>query len=87
MLQPMLGFWSGLTGLPAKTASMAASEADVKQFVCNAMTIGRAVVIQAGGSSQLQKQLTRRRFEFYPVDLSEFLKAGGSAKCLVLRLQ
>ena len=62
------------------------SEADAKRFVCNAITIGRSIVLQEGFSTALKRALTRRGFRLYPVDLSEFLKAGGSAKCLVLRL-
>ena len=62
------------------------SETDAKRFACNAISVGRAIVMQAGASLKLRRQLTRRGFELYPVDVSEFLKAGGSAKCLVLRL-
>ncbi len=61
-------------------------EADAVRFACNAIAVGNAVVIQAGVSSMLRQRLARRRFTVHPVDLSEFLKAGGSAKCLVLRL-
>jgi N-dimethylarginine dimethylaminohydrolase len=46
----------------------------------------RAVVVQEGVSGALQRRLERRGFRLFPVDLSEFLKAGGAAKCLVLRL-
>ena len=62
------------------------SEADAVRFACNAIVVGRAVVMQAGASAALHRRLKRRGFEVYSVDLSEFLKAGGSAKCLVLRL-
>ena len=62
------------------------TESDAARFVCNAVTVGRSVIVQAGFSGGLRRRLTRRGFELYPVDLSEFLKAGGSAKCLVLRL-
>ena len=62
------------------------SEADAKRFVCNAIVVGRSIVMQAGASSGVTRALTRRGFRIYPVDLSEFLKAGGAAKCLVLRL-
>jgi N-dimethylarginine dimethylaminohydrolase len=61
-------------------------EADAKRFVCNAVVVGRRIVLQEGYSSALRRRLERRGFCLYPVDLSEFLKAGGSAKCLVLRL-
>src|SRR3989338_6732196 len=62
------------------------SEADAARFACNAIPIGRAVVMQAGASAALRRRMSHRRFEAHAVDLSEFLKAGGSAKCLVLRL-
>ena len=62
------------------------SEADAKRFVCNAIAVGRAIVLQEGFSTGVKRALTRRDFRLYPLDLSEFLKAGGSAKCLVLRL-
>ena len=62
------------------------TEADARRFVCNAIVVGRSIVVQTGLSMSLQRQLARRGFRLYPIDLSEFLKAGGSAKCLVLRL-
>ncbi len=75
---------------------IAVTEADAKRFVCNAIPVpapagakdgpGGRVVVQAGLSKALARRIERRRFALYPVDLSEFLKAGGSAKCLVLRL-
>ncbi len=65
---------------------IAVSEADARRFTCNAIVIGRAVVLQDGFSSALRRQLLRRDLQAHPVELSEFLKAGGSAKCLVLRL-
>ena len=65
---------------------IAVSEADAIRFACNAIVVGRAIVLQAGCSSSLRMQLDRRGWRPVPVDLSEFLKAGGAAKCLVLRL-
>jgi len=62
------------------------SEADAKRFVCNAIVIGRHVVLQEGYSAALNRTLSRRGWTPCPTDLSEFLKAGGSAKCLVLSL-
>jgi len=62
------------------------SERDAMRFVCNAIVVGRSVVLPGGFSQAVRRQLTRRGFRLYPVDLSEFLKAGGAAKCLVLRL-
>ncbi len=62
------------------------TEADAKRFVCNAIVIGKSIVMQEGASKALRQQLTRRGFRLFSLDLSEFLKAGGSAKCLVLYL-
>jgi len=63
------------------------SQADALKFCCNAIVAGRAVVLHHGISRSLRTQLARRGFRVYELDLSEFLKAGGSAKCLVLRLR
>ncbi len=65
---------------------VAVSEADATRFVCNAIALGQDLVLPAGGSARLKRQLGRRRIALHEVDLSEFLKAGGAAKCLVLRL-
>lgn len=69
---------------------IAVSEAEAKRFVCNAIVLpgrhGADLVMQAGASPRLQRQLARRGFRLHPVDLSEFLKAGGAAKCLALTL-
>lgn len=73
-----------IEGLVADPISV--SEADAKRFVCNAIAVGRSLVLQEGFSAKLKRALTRRGFQLHPLDLSEFLKAGGSAKCLVLRL-
>ena len=63
------------------------SEADAARFACNAIPIGRTLIVQDGISSALKRALVRRGIRVVPVDLSEFLKAGGSAKCLVLELR
>lgn len=62
------------------------SQADAERFACNAIPIGGNLIVQAGISPPLIRQLAKRGFTLHPVDLSEFLKAGGSAKCLVLNL-
>ena len=61
-------------------------EEDATRFVCNAIVVNRSIVVHEGCSAALRRQLRRRRFRLYTVDLSEFLKAGGAAKCLVLKL-
>ena len=66
---------------------IAVSESDAERFVCNAIPLGRHLVLPAGASTPLRRQLNRRGWRLTSVNLSEFLKAGGAAKCLVLWLQ
>jgi len=56
---------------------------DALRFACNTVVVGDSVVMNAG-CPDLRAQLERAGFHVFPVDLSEFLKAGGSAKCLTL---
>jgi len=62
------------------------SRADALRFCCNAVVVGRAVVLHQGVSRGLRRRLERRGFRPCELNLSEFVKAGGSAKCLVLQL-
>lgn len=61
------------------------SEADATNFACNAINIDRTILLNKI-SRELTEQLQSAGFEVIPIDLSEFLKAGGAAKCLVMRL-
>ena len=60
-------------------------EADAVNFACNAVNIDR-VVIMNKASAGLKQQLTELGFQVLETPLTEFLKAGGAAKCLTLRL-
>jgi N-dimethylarginine dimethylaminohydrolase len=61
------------------------AEAEATRFACNAVVVGKSVVLNAG-SWQLTGQLEARGYTCHAVELDEFIKAGGSAKCLTLRL-
>jgi ornithine--oxo-acid transaminase len=61
------------------------NKADALQFACNAVNVGRTIVLNRI-SDGLAGELQARGFEVVQVSLTEFLKAGGAAKCLVLRL-
>jgi N-dimethylarginine dimethylaminohydrolase len=63
-----------------------ASLQDAEAFGLNAVSDGCHVVVAAGAAG-LIKQLTDRGFVPCPVDLSEFRKAGGGAKCCTLELR
>ncbi len=58
---------------------------DALRFACNAVEIGDAVVMH-DASRRLREQLHAIGYRVFRTDLSEFIKAGGSAKCLTLRL-
>ncbi len=58
---------------------------EAERFACNAVVVGRTVVTNSGCPA-LHAELKRRGFEPRETPLSEFVKAGGSAKCLTLRL-
>lgn len=64
---------------------IAITEADAVNFACNAVNIGQIVVMNKV-SEDLKKRLTAAGFEVIETPLSEFLKAGGAAKCLTLRV-
>lgn len=59
--------------------------ADAGDFACNAVNVGYQVFVNRA-SDPLKARLMRVGFKVHEIDLSEFLKAGGSAKCLTLRL-
>ena len=58
---------------------------DAGNFACNAVNIGDQVFLHRA-SGPLKARLMLAGFEVNEVELSEFLKAGGSAKCLTLKL-
>jgi len=63
---------------------------DAGRFACNAVAFERpggapAVVLNAA-SEALREALEARGFSVHETPLTEFLKAGGAAKCLTLRL-
>ena len=60
-------------------------EEDALAFACNAVNIDRTIVVNRA-SPGLVKLVGRKGFEVVQTPLSEFMKAGGSAKCLTLRL-
>ena len=61
------------------------SESEAKTFCCNAVGVNTHIVGDTF-SKKLKKYITERGFEVHETSLSEFKKAGGSAKCLTLRV-
>jgi N-dimethylarginine dimethylaminohydrolase len=61
------------------------TDAEAQRFGCNAVVVGKTVVTNTG-CERLAADLRAWGYEPVTVELDEFLKAGGSAKCLTLRL-
>ncbi len=61
------------------------SEPDAVNFACNAVNVN-SLIIMNQVSEKLKARLTGVGFEVTETPLSEFLKAGGAAKCLTLRV-
>lgn len=64
---------------------LAVDEADALAFCCNAVDLDGTVVMN-DASTGLQNRLRAAGFTPVLVPLSEFMKAGGGAKCLTLKL-
>jgi N-dimethylarginine dimethylaminohydrolase len=64
---------------------IAVGETDAFHFACNAVNSGRHVFLNHA-SSILADELAKAGFTVKQTPLTEFMKAGGSAKCLTLKL-
>lgn len=60
-------------------------EVDAVNFACNSVNVNRVVVMNKA-SDGLKQILGDRGFTVVETPLTEFLKAGGAAKCLTLRM-
>ena len=67
------------------TRRIVVGEEDALAFACNAVNIGDTVVVNRA-SAAFGKALAAKGFQVVQTPLGEFMKAGGSAKCLTLRL-
>lgn len=61
------------------------SDDEAIRFACNAVCIGKHVVLPAG-CPRTSALLAERGYQVHPAPLDEFMKSGGSAKCLTLAL-
>ena len=74
---------SALSGLVKNLIAL--EEDDAKHFCANAVVSGSNIVMNKC-SEHLAEDLSALGFTLHQLNLSEFIKAGGSAKCLVLKL-
>jgi N-dimethylarginine dimethylaminohydrolase len=63
------------------------TQEEAVQFVCNAIGFGEHYIQPKGGRKSLRPALEKRGYCVHEFDMSEFIKAGGAAKCLVLNLE
>ncbi|SRR6266545_765459 len=64
---------------------LAVQESEAARFGCNAVVVGKRVITNTG-CEHLTADLRAWGYDPIAVELDEFLKAGGSAKCLTIRL-
>ncbi|MGL5794394.1 MAG: arginine deiminase-related protein, partial [Waterburya sp.] len=64
---------------------IAIAETDAVNFACNAVNVEQSVVMNKA-SDNLKQRLGDVGFTVIETPLTEFLKAGGAAKCLTLRI-
>lgn len=67
------------------TRRLAVPEGEALKFACNAVCVGKHVVLPAG-CPETMKWLDACGYRPHEVPLEEFMKSGGSAKCLTLAL-
>jgi N-dimethylarginine dimethylaminohydrolase len=65
---------------------IAVHEADAVRFACNAVNVDETIILPCIGG-ELTERLGSLGFEVVQLDLSEFMRAGGAAKCLVMKLE
>ena len=64
---------------------VAVPEDEARRFACNAIVVEQNVVMNEG-CPKTREQLRALGFSVFETPLSEFAKAGGGAKCLVLKV-
>ena len=61
-------------------------EQDAKKFACNAVVLGKDVIIPAG-CQETEDLLKDNGYNPHSVEMGEFIKAGGACKCCTLKLR
>jgi N-dimethylarginine dimethylaminohydrolase len=61
------------------------SDEDACNFACNAICTDHEIILYRA-SSELQSTLRQLNFSVIEIDVSEFMKSGGSCKCMTLEI-
>lgn len=64
---------------------LAVTETEATRFACNVINVGKEIIMGLSGTN-LADRLVAKGYHVNQVDLSEFIRGGGSAKALALRL-
>ena len=64
---------------------VAVTESEAARFACNVLNLGRTILMH-NGAPRVAERLRSKGFDVQELGLSEFLKGGGAAKSLALRL-
>jgi N-dimethylarginine dimethylaminohydrolase len=67
-------------------ANIPVSVSDALAFACNMVAVNDTLIFHNEMSEALQVDLIRMGYTLRPTDLSAFIKSGGAAACLTLRL-
>ncbi len=65
---------------------ISANETDNSVLACNLVVLGKNVFIGKGTSEELKNEIRKFSYNVIENDMSEFLKGGGSVKCLSLEI-
>ena len=65
---------------------IAVNQSEAERFACNAIVSGKSIVMNSG-CPHIRSELEDLGFAVFETPLDEFIKAGGSAKCLVLTIE
>ncbi len=74
-----------IEGAYAPEKRIEVTEAEATHFACSVINIGREILMNEGAPG-LGQRLEERGFAVTTLNLSEFMKGGGSAKSLALRI-
>jgi N-dimethylarginine dimethylaminohydrolase len=61
------------------------SDEDALNFACNAVCLDHEIILYRA-SAELKATLQRYNFRVIEIDVSEFMKSGGSCKCMSLEI-
>ncbi|HLD92693.1 MAG TPA: arginine deiminase family protein [Anaerolineales bacterium] len=63
---------------------IAIDQDEAKELACNSIALSDDVIVSTRKAPKFQKELEKAGFKVIPLDMSEFAKSGGGAKCLTL---